>query len=518
MGSRASGEPAMLVEREWLDLSETSEWLSGSRAVSTIRAKLADGETVAFVSGNFNVVHPGHLRLLKFASENSDVLVVGVNPDGPREITVPAAMRMEALEVIKIVDHVVLLDQPLEEFIVQLRPDIVVKGKEHKELPNVEEQLVTAYGGKLIFASGDVTFSSLGLLRQELHQPVSPHTIRPSDFMARHGFSFSDLRGTLSKFSGLRVAVIGDLILDAYITCEPVGMSQEDPTIVVTPIEEQFFVGGAGVVAAHSRGLGADVQFLTVVGNDRRAEIGLEQLNAFGVKTNFLVDPTRPTTLKQRYRAHGKSLLRVNELRQHSIDSELIERMLKRFDEIIDDIDLLLFSDFNYGCLPQQMVDALVKRGRKKNIMMVADSQASSQYADISRFNHMTLITPTEREARLAIGDFESGLVIAAEKLLKAAGSKHLVITLGAEGLMIRSWKNGDAHTDRLPAFGVSPVDVAGAGDSLFACTALAMRTGADIWQSIYLGSIAAGCQIGRIGNKPLNVVDVLTELDDGPA
>lgn len=505
----------MRLEGRWWEGAKAQEWLSSSRAVAEIRRQTKAGQSIAFVSGNFNVVHPGHLRLLKFASENSDVLVVGVNPDGPPEITVPATMRLEALEAFKMVDHAVLLDQPLEEFIRQLQPDIVVKGKEHKEHPNVEQDLVASYGGRLIFTSGDVTFSSLGLLQDELKQTGNPQTVKPRDFMVRHGFSLADLRATLALFSGLRVAVIGDLILDAYISCEPVGMSQEDPTIVVTPIEERLFVGGAGVVAAHARGLGAEVRFFTVVGDDKRAEFAIEQLAAAGVQTNFLVDSTRPTTLKQRYRAHGKTLLRVNDMRQHSIDGDLIEQILQRFDDIVDNTDLLLFSDFNYGCLPQPLVDALVERGRAKNIMMVADSQASSQYADISRFKHMTLVTPTEREARLAIRDFESGLAVAAEKLQKTADSRHTVITLGGEGLMIRSWKDGEPHTDQLPVFNPSPVDVAGAGDSLFTSSALAMRAGADIWQSIYLGSIAAGCQVGRVGNQPLSARELLTELVD---
>ena len=508
---------AMRLEGRWLETPDAQEWLSSSRAIDAIRSQVVDGQTVAFVSGNFNVVHPGHLRLLKFASEISDVLVVGIHPDGPQEITVPARLRLEALEAIKMVDHTVLLDQPLSDFIAKLQPDIVVKGNEHKEHENVEETLVAAYGGRLVFASGDVTFSSLGLLRHELERPTGPQTVKPRDYMTRHGFSLAELRNTLTSFSDLRVTVIGDLILDAYITCEPVGMSQEDPTIVVTPVEERLFVGGAGIVAAHARGFGAEVRFLTVVGNDTRADFGLTELNASGVQTTFLVDQTRPTTLKQRYRAQGKTLLRVNDLRQHSIDEALMEDLLKRFDDIADSTDLLLFSDFNYGCLPQRLVDGLIERGLEKKIMMAADSQASSQYADISRFKNMDLVTPTEREARLAIRDFESGLAVASEKLQRAANADHVVITLGGEGLMIRSWKDGSPHTDRLPVFNTAPLDVAGAGDSLFTSMAMAMRTGADVWQSAYLGSITAGRQVGGIGNRPLDVAEIFGELLDIP-
>jgi bifunctional ADP-heptose synthase (sugar kinase/adenylyltransferase) len=96
-------------------------------------------------------------------------------------------------------------------------------------------------------------------------------------------------------------------------------MSQEDPTIVVAPIETKTFVGGAGVVSAHARGLGADVTFFTVAGKDEAAEYARADLSQMGVKLVAISDATRPTPRKQRFRALGKTLLRVNHLRQHAI-------------------------------------------------------------------------------------------------------------------------------------------------------------------------------------------------------
>ena len=491
--------------------AQPEEWLSSRVAAEQLRKRYCNGETIAFVSGNFNVIHPGHLRLLKFAAENSDVLVVGLNPDGPSSITVPALMRMEALDAVKMVDHAVLLDQPLVEFIDALKPDKIVKGNEHKGGVNIEVQAAEAYGGRLLFAPGDVTFSSLNLLQTEV-EDNDHHTVKPRDFLARHNFSLLQLMHTLHKISNVRVLVIGDLILDAYINCEPIGMSQEDPTIVVTPIDESLFVGGAGIVAAHARGLGAKVKFLTVVGKDEKAAFAHEELDKYGVDADFLVDPTRPTTLKQRYRAHGKTLLRVNQLHQHSIDTDLTQTMIDKVESALD-VDLILFSDFNYGCLPQPVVDAVSEMARAKGIMMAADSQASSQFADVSRFKGMTLLTPTEREARLGIQDFESGLARVSQKLQQAAEARHVIVTLGAAGALIRSQKDGEPHTDRLPVFNPTPVDVAGAGDSLFTSTSLALCAGADIWQSVYLGCIAAGCQVARVGNKPLTVQELQEEI-----
>ena len=95
-----------------------------------IRTACGGDKSIAFVSGNFNVVHPGHLRLLKFAAEQADVLVVGVNSDNVSGVTLPQDLRLENVRSISIVDYAVGLDVAASVFIAALKPDIVVKGKE----------------------------------------------------------------------------------------------------------------------------------------------------------------------------------------------------------------------------------------------------------------------------------------------------------------------------------------------------------------------------------------------------
>ena len=147
---------------------------------------------------------------------------------------------------------------------------------------------------------------------------------------------------------------------------------------------------------------------------------------------------------------------------------------------------------------------------------MVADSQSSlSQVGDISRYRDMLLLKPTEREARLALRDTNSGLVILAEGLRQKTGAKNIVLTLGSEGLLIHaaSEKARGWITDQLPAFNPAPKDTAGAGDSFLVLSSLALIAGADIWQAAYIGALAAACQVGRIGNIPLTPADIAFEL-----
>ncbi|MDZ4761750.1 MAG: PfkB family carbohydrate kinase, partial [Alphaproteobacteria bacterium] len=316
-------------------LAETAE-----QHVQTI-TRLAEGRRIAFVSGKFNIIHPGHLRLLKFAAESAEFLVVGVTADTEDGVTIPAEMRLDGIRAISLVSYACLIDGPIEEFIAELRPEIVVKGKEYEDRENSEVLALDLYGGRLLFSSGEVRFSSIQLIQREYYETDFSSIKKPRDFPARHGFNFKDLRKQIDKFADLKVVVVGDLIVDTYITCDPLGMSQEDPTIVVTPIEQKTFLGGAGIVAAHARGMGASVRFLTVVGNDSQAQFAREALDQYGVEAEFIIDPSRPTTHKQRYRALGKTLLRVNELRQHGIDAQLAARFNEMAREMIRDADVL---------------------------------------------------------------------------------------------------------------------------------------------------------------------------------
>jgi sugar/nucleoside kinase (ribokinase family) len=127
----------------------------------------------------------------------------------------------------------------------------------------------------------------------------------------------------------------------------------------------------------------------------------------------------------------------------------------------------------------------------------------------------MRLLAPTEYEARLSTRDFSSGLVVLAEHLRSKAEAEQVLVTLGAEGLLVHapSAEGGGYTTDRLPAFNQAPKDPAGAGDSLLTCASMSLAAGADIWRAAYLGSIAAACQIGRVGNLPLTAGELATEL-----
>lgn len=470
-----------------------------------------------FVSGIFNVLHPGHLRLFKYARDHGDRLVVGVLSDhlaGP-DAHVPENLRLEAVKLNALVDDAFLVTTSVVEEIAARKPAVVVKGKEYAYRENSELAAVGTYGGRLLFSSGDVTFTSQDLIRREMSAREFANAEIPQAFLNRHKIDTKRLASLVRDFPRLRMVVVGDTIIDEYITCEPLGLSGEDPTVVVTPISSDRFAGGAAVVSAHGSSLGAKVDLVTVLGDDECSEYAVSELNRYGVKARTIRDDSRPTTLKQRFRANDKTLLRVSRLSQRSIDPALQETLCREAEAAISGADLLVFSDFNYGVLPQSVVDRLSSFGKGHGVLMAADSQSSSQIGDISRFRSMTLLAATERETRLALKDSEGGVNTVANGLLEKTGSQHLLMKLGADGAIILTGNSSPKtyEIDQIPAFNRSPRDVAGAGDSMLVVASLALACGASIWEASVLASLAAAVQVSRVGNIPLKSEDLLREL-----
>lgn len=471
------------------------------------------------VIGNFDILHPGHIRLLKFAKECGTTLIVAVNSDDNMAVKskVQQKHRLEIVHSLECVDKAFLTDESPTKIIDRLRPYAVVKGKEFESRDNPEQMILDSYGGKLIFGSGEFETNSEQYVKQTKSEYTNFDFSGAQGYVKRHNLNIQDLNNTLDAFSKLRVAVIGEIIVDEYIQGTAVGMSQEDPTIVMTPEKSDIFIGGAAITAGHIKSLGANnVMLFSILGEDDKALYVKNHIHDYGIETCFYQDPSRPTPLKTRYNASNKTLLRVNQVRQHKISLELQTKLFEQIKGVISNIDLMIFSDFNYGVLPQSLVEKISQLCHENNVKIVADSQTSSQVGDISRYNNMKLLTPTEKEVRVALNNAYDGLVVLADKLFKKSNPENLVITLAGDGIFIhiperdkKVWIN-----DTLPAFNKNAVDPAGAGDCFLAVSSLALCSGSTPWSAFFLANLAAACQVSVMGNKPLLLKTLKQNLD----
>ena len=475
---------------------------------------------IVLVRGTFDILHPGHIRLLKFAKECGDKLVVAINSDKmlASHNLVDECHRQEVLKSLECVDEVFITQESNDRLINRIKPWAVVKGKEFENQFNEEEALLKKIGGKIIFGSGEFDSLSTDLIRSTYNTAGNLNYSELKEYIHRRHIEKKQIDAYFDEINNLSVAVIGELIVDEYVQGNAIGLSQEDPTIVMTPSKKETFIGGAAITAGHIKSLGASsVSLFTVLGKDQTALYAKNNISDYGIQSFFFIDESRPTPLKTRYRADKKTLLRVNEVRQHKISIELQDTIFKAIENKLVDLDLLVFSDFNYGLLPQRLVERLCKLCENNGVSIIADSQTSSQVGDISRYHSVLLMTPTEKEVRVALNNPDDGLVILAKKLCEKSRPKNLVITLGSEGSFIykpsEQMKNWD--NDRLPAINKNAVDPAGAGDCYLATCGLLLLSGANIWEACYVASIASACQVDRLGNTPLSAKILTTALEE---
>lgn len=478
------------------------------------------GKTVALCHGCFDILHPGHLRYLAFARGQADKLVVTVTGDslvgkGPERPFVPLELRMEALAALEMVDFVAASPAPTAvEAIEKLRPDLYVKGKEYETSADPrfidERNCVERFGGRVIFSSGDVVYSSTHLIRA-FRERLRVDDSRWLSLCRRHGISRGNIEAIFTRMEKLRFVVVGDVILDEYVHCDVLGVASESPVLNLSALSSEHFVGGAGIIASHLARLGCRVELVSVMGGDEGARWIKDRLKDEGITLTAVEDATRPTVRKSRYVVEEQKVMKVDDYRRHPLDSAIRDKVIAAGMNALDGADGALFADFGYGVLPDPVIDALATAAIAKGVQTSAVTSTSLR-GNILRFPKMTLITPTEREARTSVGDFESGLSVLALNLYRKTGDINVAITLGARGLVYFSPppKGADSPdvrlaTEYIPALPAVSRDPMGAGDALAATAAAALKAGAPPVIACLIGDAAAAQEIQRFGNVPLD-------------
>ena len=279
------------------------------RLLDLLDSSRSDGSTVVQCHGCFDIVHPGHIRYLEFASRQGDILVVTLTGDseinkGDQSPYIPEELRAESLAALEFVDFVCIDAAPTAAKILQaIRPDVYVKGREYETYYDprfqTERTIVEEHGGRVIFSSGDVVFSSTALAasmpgEQELKDERLELVCR------RHDISQTSLTEILDKFQSLRVGVVGDIIIDRYVFCDAVDVASESPMLSLAQLEEKRYVGGAAIVARHAAALGAQTFLVSNGADDERGKIAREVLSEEGVEF-CSVAPRESLVEKTRY-------------------------------------------------------------------------------------------------------------------------------------------------------------------------------------------------------------------------
>jgi rfaE bifunctional protein kinase chain/domain len=472
--------------------------------------------------GHFTTIHPGHIRYLRHARGLGDkftIALIGDGETGQSPFLFPQSERAEALSLLGIAYAIVLLKgDELSEAIQVIRPEVMVLGTELQGRSEMVQplELLKAQGGSVQFHAGEVSYASTALLTSSEKDLRQQRRLQFSAACHRQGLTQGDLLASMETWSQARLVVLGDTIVDQYAACEAIGMSAEAPVVVVRELAKRNFIGAAAVVAAHIRSLGAQVDLVSVVGDDSTANLVQQELQVQGIGDALTRDPSRPTTFKKRYVVENQKLFRVSRLEQHNLDGPIEDQVIARLEELAPNVQGIVVSDFVYGVVTPRVLSAVQALAHRHNLMLFGDLQCSSQVGSISRFQNFTLLSPNERELRLALQDKDSGLERLSQQLLNEAQCERLIVKLAAEGFIAYDREeSGRISSQAFPALSVNPVDVAGAGDSVLSVLATGLASGQSMMPTAALACCMAALAVETMGNTPISASALRTNLEE---
>jgi len=478
---------------------------------------------VIMCHGNFDIVHPGHIRHLMFASARADILIASLTCDihitkGDNRPYVPEELRALNLSVLDMVDYVIIdsNQKPIENIKI-IKPDIFAKGSDYisdgmhsKTLE--EKDLVESYGGELIFTPGDIVFSSTSIISQK---PPKLKYEKLRFLLEAEKIKFKSLYDVLENFNTKEILVLGDTIVDSYTETEMIGGQTKTPTISVRYIDKKNYVGGAGIVSKHLASAGAKVNFSSVLGNDNLKEYVEKDIRLHNIKFDSIIDDSRPTTNKNVITNGVYKLLKVDHLDNRAISDNILDKIVENISTFKG--DAIIFSDFRHGIFNANSIPKLVD-AIPDNVFKVADSQVASRWGNILEFQGFDLITPNEREARFSLGDQDSVIRPLAKELYDKANCKNLLLKLGEKGIIVyrESIDSGRLRSFfALDSFTESVVDPVGAGDAMLAYSTLSFLSTKNILVSAIIGLVAASLECEYDGNIPVKPLEIKKRLKD---
>ena len=313
-----------------------------------------------------------------------------------------------------------------------------------------------------------------------------------------------------AMFGGLRVAVVGDLMLDRYLIGDIERISPEAPVPVVLVSSRRDALGGAANVAANVVAAGARCRLVGVIGNDPAGSALREALSAAGIDhSGVLAVPDRPTTTKTRVIARGQQVCRVDEEVDHDLAGDELKQMTRLGLEALDDCDILLLEDYDKGTLAPSMIPTLVDRARSLRIPVVVDPK----YRHFYSYAGATVFKPNRRELESALGaPVDRTAPDPYRSAYRRANAEHLLVTLGADGMALV----GSTETVHVAGNSRGVYDVSGAGDTVTAWVGLALAAGATIEEAALMANVAAGIEVGKPGVATVSVEELLAAYDAG--
>ena len=305
--------------------------------------------------------------------------------------------------------------------------------------------------------------------------------------------SFERLKEILECFSKVKIAVVGDMMLDEYLIGKVTRISPEAPVPVVNIEKERFVLGGASNVANNLKSLSAQVSVYGVVGQDSNGEKFVKELEAKQIDpSGIVIDGTRPTIIKSRVLSQGQQLLRLDWEKDTDITENIQTKIIENVEKDIENTDAVLLSDYNKGVLTEFVSQSIIKIAKKYNRKVGATSMTPNRKEILDYFGMKKF--QNEEEIAQKMSELKEELEL-----------DNVVLTRSEEGVSL--FQN---EHKRIPTVAREVYDVTGAGDTFISTFLLSVCAGADLFEAGAIANMASGIVVAKIGTATATKEEIM--------
>ncbi len=319
------------------------------------------------------------------------------------------------------------------------------------------------------------------------------------------------------EMTGLRVLIIGDVMVDSYLWGKVERISPEAPIPIVALRRRENRLGGASNVALNVKAMGAVPMLCSVIGEDDKGSRFTELLKQEKIDTRHLIrSPHRITTTKFRIFGNNYQMLRVDEEVEEGLSPDDMQKLLDKISKTLrsEPVDCIIFQDYDKGVITPGLIAEVVSMARKRDIPVTVDPKRKN----FMEYKGVTLFKPNLKELKeglkLEFDTLDQAAVIeAAQALMERLGCSYVLTTLSEQGVLISSRDRVSDRNILIPAHIRSVADVSGAGDTVISIASLCLALNCSPYELAFISNLAGGQVCEEVGVVPVNREKLLKEV-----
>ncbi len=328
--------------------------------------------------------------------------------------------------------------------------------------------------------------------------------------------NIENVNAIFDQFNNATVLVIGDVMIDCYITGKVTRISPEAPVPIVNAQSRNYRLGGAANVALNLKSLGATPILCSVIGSDTKAKVFYDLMEDADMDSVGLVPMYgRKTTIKYRIIGNNAHIVRVDDEKDEQLKEREKRQFITTVEQLIEHhpIDAVIFEDYDKGLFSKDLIEEIIGFARAKNIFVAVDPKKRN----FNNYSNVNLFKPNLKE--LASGlNIEDNIELKLDEihaLVKDFAAKKnidkMMITMSAKGIAFYDSKLDKFYHQE--AFKRRVSDVSGAGDTVISVATLFLLKEESIENTCLASNLAGGLVCEYVGVVPINSTQLKKEF-----